>query len=1023
MGDWKAVSYPIYGGVDTKISGTVLPAPKLQRAENVYSDQTGSLRRRFGRTALTALDQGGAAISLWSALTTYQGRLVGFAGNDSSMYEYSESDLRWTYRGRSASWREATTPITAPSAAAPAATNGQNCADVAATDLGWRLYAYDLYETSGANIKSTTYLTLFDAAGGRYKSDFQLATSTNVAARTSGVRVVQHGGKFYVIYALMSTLTTLKCFIVDPTSATTLAASFAAAATNLTTALVNQAFDVEENTVYGPFCAFAATPASNTITFGFVNASGAMASASTTSSGAVDALRIAVDVANGNAMHGIAYLKGTTPTDVFACLRSWSGAAWTATATSAATMTGITSAGIGHLTCKFDNATTLRMVFDGDLNVTLPCVRNSVFDTGGFVLDGIAGFGRLSNSYVASKPFATGMGTCYWAANSGQQSTLFLMRVDSNSDPVLVGVADQGNHATVVSGAIQVPRVDGHNALLYPSFFFVSRSVSVLGRGSFWKSYSGTVAMHEISIDDNNPQNRVCVEDGASLFVPSAFLGYFDGKSVVEVGFLQYVDTVVPTPGGGGALDNGVDYFYRIVPEWVNAQGEREQGTDVGPLKVSTVGGGVNSVALVINTLPWTLKTAFNVSTTQVPRNELVFAIYRTEGAPASADDPHYRVGSVKNNPAADTVSFVDLMSDANAVLKEQLYADTELSAIAPPPGYVLSAGNGRILVAGLPDDPSLIVYSKTRGHGVPAAFNAVLQIQMPISAGPIVSTAVLDEQIVVFTPTSVFRVVGSGLNNVGLGSGYAEPVVVVAADGGAISHRPTAVTPIGLLYQSSRGVMLFGADLQGSYVGAPLEGIIAAGALSRVVVQPNLQLIHCVHFSATYVYDYHHRQWYVWTHGSAGPAVLWNDELTGLQDDLAHTGTRTAWTDGTDHYTAKLVLGWEKLPASMQGDVSFRRVLLTGQSLDAHYLDVQVADDYDATTTQTSDVVVAAAGVLRTRFRVARQKANALQVTVQDALVDAYGGDVVQDTAGFRLNEVTFEVAVRGDISSRRVT
>lgn len=1023
MSDWPPLSYPLYGGVDTKISGTVLPAPKLQRAENVYSDQTGSLRRRFGRTALTALDQDGATISLWSALATYQGRLVGFAGNGNGMYEYSESDSRWTYRGRSASWRETTSPITAPSAASPATTNGANCADVAATDLGWKLYAYDLYETSGANIKSTTYLTLFDAAGSRYKSDFQLATSTNVAARTSGVRVVQHSGKFYVVYALMGTLTTLKCFIVDPTSAATLASSFAGAATDLTTALVNQAFDVEENTTYGPFCAFAATPASNTITFGFISTGGAMGSTSTTSSGAVDALRIAVDVANGNAMHGIAYLKGTTPTDVFACLRSWSGAAWTATATSAATMTGITSAGIGHLTCKFDSPTKLRMVFDGDLNVTLPCVRNSTFDTASVTLDGIAGFGRLSNSYLASKPFTTGMGTCYWAANSGQQSTLFLMRVDGNSDPVLMGVAEQGNHATITSGVIQVPRVDGHGALLLPSFLFVARSVTVSGKGGFWKAYSGTVAMHEVAVDDNNPQGRVCVEDGASLFVPSAFLGYFDGKSVVEVGFLQYVDTVVLTPSNGaGALDVGVDYFYRIVPEWVNAQGEREQGTDSGPFKV-TMGGADDTVTLVINTLPWTLKQAFNVSTTQVPRNELVFAIYRTEGAPASGDDPHFRVGSVKNNPAADTVSFVDLMSDANAVLKEQLYADTELSAIAPPPGYILSAGNGRVLVAGLPDDPSLIVYSKTRGHGVPVAFNAVLQIQLPINAGAIVSTAVLDEQIVVFTPTSVFRIVGGGLNNVGLGSGYADPVVVVSADGGAISHRPTTVTPVGLFYQSTRGVMLFGADLQGAYIGAPLEGIIAAGALSRVVVQPNLQLIHCVHFSSTYVYDYHHRQWYVWTHGSAGPAVLWSDELAGLQDDLAHVGARTTWTDGATSYTAKVVLGWEKLPSTMQGDVSFRRVVLTGASLDAHYLDFQLADDYDSATTQTSDSTITGAGVLRTRFRVARQKANALQVTIKDAILDAYGGDVVQDTAGFRLNEVTFEVKVRGGLSSRRVT
>lgn len=60
---FEPVPYPLTGGVDTKFHGIALPPPKLQSCENAYVDQTGSIQRRFGRTALSTLDTAGATIT------------------------------------------------------------------------------------------------------------------------------------------------------------------------------------------------------------------------------------------------------------------------------------------------------------------------------------------------------------------------------------------------------------------------------------------------------------------------------------------------------------------------------------------------------------------------------------------------------------------------------------------------------------------------------------------------------------------------------------------------------------------------------------------------------------------------------------------------------------------------------------------------------------------------------------------------------------------------------------------------
>jgi hypothetical protein len=68
-------------------------------------------------------------------------------------------------------------------------------------------------------------------------------------------------------------------------------------------------------------------------------------------------------------------------------------------------------------------------------------------------------------------------------------------------------------------------------------------------------------------------------------------------------------------------------------------------------------------------------------------------------------------------------------------------------------------------------------------------------------------------------------------------------------------------------------------------------------------------------------------------------------------------------------------------------------------------------------------DETIGAAGVLRRAHRIGRQKADAIQVKVRDAVLDQYGLDVVMATAGWKLFSVELEVGIRSaGPSSRRI-
>jgi hypothetical protein len=988
---FQPVAYPIFGGTDTKVSSFVLPAPKLSLVQNAYSSLTGSLQRRPGRTAITSTDTNAVAITSFKALATYKGGLLGFAGPTASQAEkvYDKSSLGWVDRGQQTS-AKVTSQVILSSA------DDIWFMDHATTAAGITVYAAN----TTVSAASVIAVTIQDSNGVTLVNNYQICASGWAP------RVVLHGTMVYIVYYDI-TNTRISCNIVDTSTAalmnSTLAAASTSVATDMAVLLTGAIFDIVDNATYGVFIAYYSNVA-NTLKWGFINSSGALVSTSTYLAGGA-AVAISVAVATGDAMHGISYLTTLGANNVFTLLRSWNGAAWTATASSATLGGGTIGASV--VASRFDSATQLRVFWSGDEVVTTSTGFNGkmtqvTYTTGGTITAG----STLRHTSIASKPFAGPTGEHYiivttsLGAVTDLQRALYVYRCADGVAARLVGQLEQNfaSNVPLFGHLAQVVAVSA-TKWSYPGGYNID---ATNGAGLGFKRYT---------VEWAHGASHKTIEVGESLYVAGSIPMQYDGVSFTESGFLRYVDTsdVVATPSNGaGSMAPNLSYSYRVIPMWTNARGERDLGTDSGAITVA-LGAADDTVTLSIPTIAHTFKQG---TTTSVSRANLEFAIYRTEDTPTS-DSPFYLVGTVANNPAADEVTYVDGATDAS-ILDEVTLDEESLENIAPPPGYILAQAGGRQWIAGVPGKPNTIVASKTRLPNEPILWTDALTIDCPEAGGAIVAMEALGETLVIFKESRIYRMRADvGPNNTGTLGSFLTPELV-SADTGCEGQRSVAVCPMGLMFDGVKGIMLLDQSFGVKYIGAPVENDTSIGTVNGAVCLPSQQQVRFSGSSRTHVYDYFHSQWYVFTHGSQGPTVEWNDVHTAIHSAnvVAYDDPATFYDTGTTVYAMTITLGWMKLPQTLQGDMRIQRIGLTGIQLGANLsLTVSLYKNFDETSAfQTVEVTSASTGVFIRQPRLSQQVVSALRVSITDAV-----GLTATSTAGLRLNEVVFHVGVRG--------
>jgi hypothetical protein len=1038
---YKDVPFPLYGGIETKVADLMVQPPKLLVAEHCFSARSGSLRRRRALSTLTNLTVDGGTIATiagggnMAAVALYKKRLLAFdlPSIAAGVYQYSEQAARWTEHGTYAPGVIQGENISA--------SGGGQLIEQAESDVcgNYTLTAQveDGPDDSGV-LNSTVRVSLQDLNGVFICHRMQIFTN-NTGVFTGGalnLRVTHFGSQFYVFFADDANHD-LKVWLLDVTSPATITTALNASGGGSAAAPVTVAsdlsaiaglavFDVAPSLGNGIFVAYKTTTV-NQLKLGFVNAVGVLASTTTLATAAgVISVAVAVSAtANPATRHGVTYITGIAGADVYAVHLSWNGAAWAVTATSAAIDAFVGDPAVS-VACRYDSSTVLRIWYTADRTTGVAAADTSryvtyqsTYTTAGVVAARVL---RLRRAALASRPFQAADGKLYYwvivgrrsVPSSSVQTSHFLIESAT-------GLPVAATNINVALSPIQAPvTVADRSPAMLASLPYLTQAVD----GS---SFQQNVGVRNVSWSLVHEQSHKVVEAGDCLYLAGGLMQQFDGNSFVEAGFLRFVESdtigVAQSTVGGTRLTLLGKYYVRVIPETYNARGERDLGTDTGPVATFTLTGGNDTLTYTVPTITMTRKRRTNsvVSSHQTARDNVVFGIYRTAVNPTSTAAPFYRVGQVTNDPTVDQVTFVDGTPDSEITDNEQLYLGSgEQSHTIAPIAHIMCEGSGRVFMAGDTERQQAVFFSLLRQPGDPLAFNLAMSIIMPDHGGAITALAVMNEALVVFKERAIYRVRGPGPDNTLATGSFFEPELIVN-DIGCEGQRSVVVTPLGIMFKSARGFQLLDPGYQVEYIGAPLEGLVgndnpnASGSpITGAVLLPMDQQVR-FNGASVWVYDYWNKVWSLFSNAGlfSGPSVEWNGIATGVaaagiqyEDDAATYGL------GQMRLVLALLKG-----QSAQEDLHVRRVAVTGTvDNDVAGFTVKLYANRKAAVAQTNVFAARPVGPVDEQFRTvdAARIVSTLKVEILD--------NNESTTGILTLNEVIFEVGSRGEGLSARV-
>lgn len=587
------------------------------------------------------------------------------------------------------------------------------------------------------------------------------------------------------------------------------------------------------------------------------------------------------------------------------------------------------------------------------------------------------------------------------------------------------------------------------------------------------------------------------VELGDNLHIAAgALLFMYDGRSVVEHGFNFYPEKPsTSNSGSGGGLNAGVR-SYTITYEWNDNQGQLHRsatstpitddttlvtstpitfqavfssgdtsftassttglfigqvitdsttpgnitaGTKITNIQGSTVtidtpaaGNSAGSPGDILST-NYTLSTTLTIPTLRVTSKTGVnIVIYRT----LNDEITYFRVGSVANNPAVDTVSFVDTTSDYEASFNETVYTTGGvLDNIAVPATRIITQYQNR-LIAVPAENRYQIMYSKQTGRSVGSALLAPVQfaadafyINVDQRGGELSALSPMDDKLMMFKENSIFFLYGQGPAPNGVNNDFSTPQFVTT-DVGCTDTDSLVIMPLGLMFKSNKGIYLLSRALVHTYIGASVERYNAANITSANLVPNTNQVRFTLDSRVILSYDYFVNEWSVFTKLNAADSVIFDNLHTFLDNNLDRIMQEEIGTydDAGDAIAIKITTSWLSF-VGIQGFQRVYKMLLLGDYYSPHSLIISLAYDFNGSVSQTIPVNTQSytqypygsdyaygdvspeggqsPGQYQFNVMPQVQKCQTIQVTIQEYPTMPYG-------QGLSLSDMTFEVGAK---------
>jgi hypothetical protein len=905
------VPVSIIDGLDTKNDPKL--TPKLTDLQNGRYTVGSQVSKRLGYSALSQNISGTTdLLSSGDGLTSFQDELLEFSS--SKLYSYSSSVSRWTDKGGFQSVKIDSDDVIRNTSESK---NQDSC-----IASGLQLFAWEQYTVAG--VLEGVYVSVRDSVSGAI---FQAATLIDATAINP--RCFALGPTPSLVYVDTSASPHhLKCVRLDTNN------PVAFLATNTISSLVNASNPVYDVQVYSDnatagnavFCYNQS--GSTRIDVGFITIDGVVGTP-------------------GSGYPGITTILSTIATDTIAICgdqinsapteenRIYVGYASTTAAAGLKIKRLKSTLDVEHTHTVEGTATkidgcSMIVTQAGDLQIIYTLNATNTYD---HQVKG-ALYNITSNSMGSSAIIkrSVGLASKIWeydsikyfvcVHDSALQPTYFLCDTDGLlSAKILPGTAGALPTKTFLSSV--TPSATG----IY-QFGGLVRT-KLISKNNDLYSLTG---VSNITLDFSSVERFEAAELGGNLHIGGGFVSMYDSQEIVELNYHLYPENVsAAVNNSSGSLAAGT-YLYQVIWIWTDAKGQDHRSAPSVAVSAAPTGGS-STVTLTIPSLRLTQKT------------NVVCEVYRT----VTTGRLLFKVGKVINNTAADSISFADAgaISDANLVAKESLYTNGGIIENIPPPASLVLTSYKNRLVCVSSENPKKLIYSKKRTPLGPVDFSDVFSITLN-KATRITALAEFDQKLIVFEPNQIFYITGNGPTSSGSQNDFSPPQVVTG-DVGCANTNSLVLMPLGLMFQSNKGIYLLDRSLQTTYIGADVEAYNDLTITSAELIRNENQIRYLTSDGRCLVYDYFYGKWSTWTNHEGQGATIWNANGNYVYlrtDGRIFEQSATSYKDDNDPVNMSMTTAWVKTNG-IQGFQRIRRTFVLGDFKSTHTLKLECAFDY----------------------------------------------------------------------------
>lgn len=471
-------------------------------------------------------------------------------------------------------------------------------------------------------------------------------------------------------------------------------------------------------------------------------------------------------------------------------------------------------------------------------------------------------------------------------------------------------------------------------------------------------------------------------EISKDLFLSGGILWSYDGLLPTEQGFHIWPENITITTSGTGGLITAQDYYYQVIYQWTDSQGNIINSSPSIPVKITTTGS--------------TSSNTINIPTQRLSyKDDIKIVIYRW----STAQQSYYQVTSVTtptvNDPTVDQIAYVDTLADSSIIGNSLIYTTGGVvENIGAPATSVMTLFRNRLFAVSA-EDKNLVWYSKTVFEGAPVEMSDLftLFVAPTISnrnTGPVTAISAMDDKLILYKRGAIFYITGTGPDITGANNDFADPVFVTSTVG-CTNQNSIVFMPQGLMFQSEKGIWLLGRDLSTNYIGAPVEAYNNFTVLSAI----NDPLTNQVRFSLSngtvLIYDYFYGQWGTFTGLANISSTIYSNQHTFINSDgEVFRELPGTYMDGTTPINLSFTTSWINL-AGMQGFERAYFFYLLGDYLSPHTLTLDIYYDYSDTPEQTVTIVPDGSPIEQWRVFLKRQKCEAFKVKFTE--VNSDGG------------------------------